>query len=314
MKALWLQGGAVALRDLPDPEPRAGNAIVRVHLAGICGTDLQLVGGYAGFEGIPGHEMVGTVESAPDAPEWIGRRVVAEINVGCAACPECAAGRRTHCAQRTVIGIRARPGVFAERVAVPIGNLHAVPDGVINEQAVFAEPLAAAYRVTELVPVGPAERVLVLGDGRLGQLVARVVHGTGAQTTVVGRHEEKLDRLRRLGIDARTAPERGVRYDVVVECTGRAEGIATAARLVRPLGSIVLKTTCHGAHPVDLAPIVVDEVRVVGSRCGPFPTAIRALAERAVTVTDLVDACLPLDRGAEALAAAATRLKVLLRP
>jgi threonine dehydrogenase-like Zn-dependent dehydrogenase len=313
MRAAWLSQGTLQVREVAEPRCGDAEAMVRVAAAGICGTDLQLLAGYAGFEGIPGHELVGVVEAAPGSPEWVGRRVVAEINVSCGACATCRRGHRSHCSTRSVLGIRGRAGAFAERIVVPVANLHEVPSTVTDTEAVFVEPLAAAFRILDQVPVDPPDDVLALGDGRLGQLVARVLATTGCHLRVCGRHERKLALLRAQGITAGIAlPQE--RYDLVVDCTGRAEGFAQALAAVRPLGTVVLKTTCHGAPPVDLAPLVVDEVRVIGSRCGPFAVALQALAGRAVAVADLVDEEVPLSALPAAIATAAGRLKILVRP
>jgi len=318
MRGLWLEGRDLRYRDdltLADPAP--GEAVVRVTLAGICGTDLELVRGYYPFTGIPGHELVGVVEAAPGAAEWIGRRVVAEINVACGACATCRAGRRTHCPSRTVVGIRGRAGAFAERILLPVENLHEVPAAVSDEEAVFTEPLAAALQVQAQVPVRAEQRVLVLGAGRLGLLVARTLARTGAEVQVVARQPARRARLRAEGLDA--VPPEAVearRADLVVDCTGHPDGFAQARAAVRPRGTIVLKSTYAGEAPVNLSSVVVDEVTVVGSRCGPFPPALEMLAARAVTVADLVEARHPLARGREAFAEADRpgALKVLLQP
>ncbi|HEY7508911.1 MAG TPA: alcohol dehydrogenase catalytic domain-containing protein [Vicinamibacteria bacterium] len=315
MRALWLQDGGVRYTtEAPSPEAAPGEALLRVRLGGICATDLALVAGYAGFTGIPGHEFVADVVEAPGAEGWVGRRVVAEINVACGRCAECAAGRRPHCAERAVLGIRGRPGAFGEKVCAPVVNLHAVPADLPDEVAVFAEPVAAALEVQEQVHVGAGERVVVVGDGKLGQLLARTLARTGCALTVVGRHRDKLDRLARRGIAVCAAGELPARAaDVVVECTGNPEGLERARRAVRPGGTIVLKSTYPGAATLDLSSIVVDEVTLVGSRCGPFGKALALLAD-GLDVSDLVSAVYPLPEGEAAFAAAGRpgMLKVLL--
>jgi len=312
MRALRFDGERPLLVDAPDPAP--GEATVRVTRAGVCATDLEILRGYMGFRGILGHEFVGIVEVSPD-PAWVGRRVVGEINCACGACATCRAGRPTHCPRRTVLGIQGRDGAFAERLALPPANLHAVPDGVPDDVAVFAEPLAAACEVLEQVRVRPSDRVIVLGVGRLGQLVARVLALAGAEVQGVGRSHLGLlpAGVRAVPVDEADGLEPA---DVVVECTGAAGGLALASRLVRPRGVRVLKTTVH--DPV-LPPVnrwVVDEVTVVGSRCGPFGPALRLLAAGLVDPRPLVTATYGLSEGVEALAAAGRpgALKVLLDP
>jgi threonine dehydrogenase-like Zn-dependent dehydrogenase len=315
VRALWLEHGTVRYAtDVPAPEPRAGEARLKVRLAGLCATDLELLKGYAGFQGVPGHEFVADVLDAPGAAEWVGRRVVAEITVACGACAECLKGHRSHCAARRVLGIRGRHGALAEYVTLPVANLHAVPDALDDRAAVFTEPLAAALEVQEQVPVGAGDRVVVVGDGKLGQLVARALARTGCTLTVAGRHPDKLDLLARRGIAvtaARDLPARAA--DVVVECTGRPAGLDQARRVVRPRGTIVLKSTYHGPGAVDLSSLVVDEITLVGSRCGPFPKALEQLAS-GLDVSDLVSAAYPLADGVAAFAAAARpgMLKVLV--
>jgi threonine dehydrogenase-like Zn-dependent dehydrogenase len=315
VRALWLESGAVRhVRDVPAPEPAPGEARLKVRLAGLCATDLELLKGYAGFAGVPGHEFVADVVDAPGAEEWLGRRVVAEITVACGACAECTAGRRPHCAARRVLGIRGHDGALAEYLTAPVANLHAVPAGLDDRAAVFTEPLAAALEVQEQVPVGAGHRVVVIGDGKLGQLVSRTLARTGCTLTVAGRHVDKLERLARRGIAVTAPGDLPARAaDVVVECTGRPAGLEQARRAVRPRGTIVLKSTYHGQTPVDLSSLVVDEVTLVGSRCGPFPKALEQLAG-GLDVSDLVSAVYPLADGEAAFAAAARpgMLKVLV--
>jgi 2-desacetyl-2-hydroxyethyl bacteriochlorophyllide A dehydrogenase len=315
MHGLWLEDKHLAFRDDVAAPPPSGEAVVRVRLSGICGTDLELVRGYYPFTGVPGHEFVGVVEEAPGAEEWIGRRVVGEINAACGTCATCRAGRRTHCPSRTVLGIRGRAGAFAERLALPVENLHEVPPGVPDEEAVFAEPLAAALQIQAQVALRPEQRVLVLGAGRLGTLVARTLARTGALVRVAARLEKRRAQLAAAGIDA-VAPEdvAAGSADVVVDCTGHPEGFARARAAVRARGTIVLKSTYAGDAPVNLSSVVVDEITVVGSRCGAFAPALDLLRSRAVPVADLVHARFPLARGVDAFAEAARpgALKVLL--
>jgi threonine dehydrogenase-like Zn-dependent dehydrogenase len=291
-----------------------GEVLVRVLRAGICETDLQLIQGYHGFRGVPGHEFVGVAVGG----RFDGQRVVGEINCSCHACETCLAGRPGHCPRRTVIGIVNRDGAFAEVVSVPERNLHAVPDVVDSDAAVFTEPLAAAFQIPAQLPIVSADRVVVLGDGRLGNLCAQVLSSLTDHLLVIGKHPEKLARLERLGIDGCLLDDRprDRRADVVVDCTGAAGGLATALELVRPRGTVVLKTTVAGTQTLALAPIVVDEVTIVGSRCGPFDRALDALAHGLIDVESLVSERYALGEGVHALqrAAAPGVLKVLLDP
>jgi len=266
-----------------------------------------------GFRGVLGHEFVGMVVEAPDAA-LVGKRVVGEINAWCGDCPTCRAGRPTHCPHRTTLGIYGRDGAFAEFLTLPQRNLHLVPDGVSNEAAVFVEPLAASLEILEQVHVRPTHRVAVLGDGKLGLLVAQVLALTGCDLTVAGHHAAKLAFLARKGIATTTRSPEG-QFDVVVECTGQAAGFELARRLVRPRGILVLKSTFAGTQEVALAPLVVDEVTLVGSRCGPFAPALRLLAGGLVDTSSLISAVYPLEEGLEAMERARQRgtLKVLLR-
>jgi threonine dehydrogenase-like Zn-dependent dehydrogenase len=316
VKALVFADGEPRVEERPDPSPSRGEAIVRVTLAGICRTDLEIARGYMGFDGIPGHEFVGVVESAPE-PGFAGRRVVGEINVGCGSCERCRRGLGRHCPRRTVLGIAGRDGAFAERLALPTANLHAVPDAMPDEVAVFTEPLAAAYEILEQVRPAAGTAALVLGDGRLGQLCASVLARAGSPPSVVGRHPEKLRRLERMGlraIPAGTAIPR--EFDLAVEATGTPEGLALALSAVRPRGTVVLKSTYRGAAPVALAPAVVDEITIVGSRCGPFAPALEHLSTDPAVTEGLVSGRFPMAEAAAAFARAAApdALKVLLAP
>lgn len=296
------------------PEPSApGEARIRLNLGGVCATDLELVKGYMGFTGVLGHEWVGVVEDAPDTT-LIGARVVGDINCACQRCPVCLAGRSTHCPERTVLGIDGRDGAFSERFCLPVENLHPVPDAVPDESAVFVEPLAAALRITEQIHVRPSDRVLVLGLGRLGQLCARVLALTGADVVGVTRSPEKRALLPP-GIGRCHPDEAPPGADVVVDCTGSPAGLQLATRLVRPAGTIVLKTTVHDPLPQPPTPWVIDEVKIVGSRCGPFAPALRLMASGAVDPRPLISAAHTLGDGLDALDAARKpgALKVLLR-
>ena len=313
MKALVIEDRGVLLRDVPVPEPN-GECLIRVRLAGICGTDLQLLEGYADFRGIPGHEFVGVVERTPAADsQWIGKRVVGEINVGCGSCEFCAEGAKEHCRRRTVVGIREHDGAFADYLTLPACNLHEIPAPMDDETAVFVEPVAAACRILEQVAVDRDTRVAVLGDGRLGLLIAQVLRTAAPDVVVVGRHERKLKVARSLGLAVSEAPERTY-FDLVVDATGRPEGLRHALELVRPRGTIVMKSTFHGETPLTSWPIVVNEVTIVGSRCGPFRRAISMLASGAIEVKPLVTRVAMLEDYADAFATARRGLKVLLSP
>jgi threonine dehydrogenase-like Zn-dependent dehydrogenase len=319
MRAIVLSDDGVRFQDdRPDPVPAPGEVLVRVVRAGICETDLQLIKGYHGFRGVLGHEFVGLALSG--ALE--GRRVVGEINCSCLACDTCRAGRPGHCPHRTVLGIVGHDGAFADLVAVPERNLHAVPDGVDDDVAVFVEPVAAAFQIPAQVAVRREDRVAVLGDGRLGNLCAQVLASLSDHVVVVGKHPEKLAVLASLGIEGVRAgsdpPSRSALrragHDIVVDCTGSPSGLMTALAMVRPRGTVVLKTTIAGEHALSLAPVVVDEVTIVGSRCGPFDRALEALAQGLVDVHPLIADRFELADGVRAIERAAEPgvLKVLL--
>jgi threonine dehydrogenase-like Zn-dependent dehydrogenase len=299
MRALWLEDQALRLRDdLPIPVPPSGEALVRVLLAGVCNTDLEMVKGYYPFTGVPGHEFVGRVEQSPERPALVGRRVVGEINASCGACVACGAGRPTHCEMRTVLGIAKRNGTFAEYLTLPAANLHTVPDSLPDEVAVFAEPTAAALEVQQQVRIGRGDRVVVIGPGKLGNLVAQSLVSAGCDLVAVGRSRRSLDILAARGIQTAfpaDIPDRSA--DVVVECTGNPQGLVLARKAVRPRGTIVLKSTYRGETTLSLSSIVVDEVTLVGSRCGPFDLALAALGGGAVDVRPLVETRYPLEQG-----------------
>jgi threonine dehydrogenase-like Zn-dependent dehydrogenase len=315
VKAVWFADGAVEVRDVPDPAPDSGDALVRVTRAGICGTDLALLEGYADFSGIPGHEFVGVVEQCPNEPDWEGRRVTAEINVGCGRCSWCERGVREHCEARAVVGLRGRPGAFASHVTVPVANLHPIPDGLEDDQAVFAEPMAAAFEILEQINIEPATRVAVVGDGKLGLVITMVLSFAGHRPTVFGRHSGKLELASHFG-GLQPGDSGNDAFDVVIEATGRSSGIADALRRVRPRGTVVLKTTLPQSVDVDLTRVVVDEIRLVGSRCGPFPRALEALGSGRLEPKVLVEGVYPLSRAVDAFEHARSpgALKVLLDP
>ncbi len=315
MKALLFDGNLHYRRDVPRPRPAAEEALVRVRLAGICRTDLEITQGYMGFQGIPGHEFVGVVEACDD-PHWVGVRVVGEINCVCGSCQSCRTGRARHCPHRTVLGIARRHGAFAEYLCLPVENLHAVPEAVPDEAAVFTEPLAAAFRILEQVELGRGERVLVVGDGKLGLLIAQVMHQHGAAVTLMGHHPGKLALVAASGIETVLEEKASglVPADVVVECSGTPAGFQRARALVTPQGRLILKSTFASALEMDLSAVVVDELTLVGSRCGPFAPALAALREKRVVVTSLISAVYPVERGIEAFERAREKgtLKVLL--
>lgn len=311
MRALALTAAGPRVVDRPEPA-RDDEARIRLEIGGICATDLELVKGYMGFSGVLGHEWVGVVDASPD-PTWIGARVVGDINCSCHTCPTCLAGRPTHCPHRTVLGIDGRDGAFSEFFSLPVANLHRVPEDVPSTAAVFVEPLAAALQILEQVHVRPTHRVTVVGVGRLGQLCARVLALTGADVHAVSRNPARLGLLPET-VTGHTVDERPPPADIVVDCTGSPEGLAAATALLRPRGTLVLKTTVHAVAQPPVTPWVLDEITVVGSRCGPFAPALRLLASGVIDVEPLISSRYPLEDGVRALEAAARRdqVKVLL--
>ena len=314
MNGLWLEQQQLQLRtDLPTPQPPEGEALVRVLCAGICNTDLELLRGYYPYTGVLGHEFVGVVEQGPAA--LVNQRVVGEINAVCGHCRYCQRGQSTHCEQRTVLGIVNRNGAFADYLTLPVQNLHPVPVQVPTEQATFTEPLAAALEIQQQVAIDPGHQVLVVGDGKLGQLVAQTLALTGCDLLVIGRHQEKLAMLEARGIQTGVVDAVGDRsVDIAVECTGNPEGFAIAHCALRPRGTLVLKSTYAGKLNLDASALVVDEITLVGSRCGPFPAALELLAQGKVNVKPLIQAHYPLSEGLAAFEQAQQRgvLKVLL--
>ena len=315
MRALHWDGRHLRLEQrYAAPSVGDGFALVRVRLAGICSTDLQIFKGYMDFAGVPGHEFVGEVAEGP--AELTGKRVVGEINFACRTCDICRSGLPRHCPTRQVMGILNADGSFAEYMAVPVANLHIVPDTVADEEAVFTEPLAAAFEILEQVSVPSEAEIVVFGDGKLGLLCAQVLHQTGARVTLVGKHPDKLGFLSGVGIrTCLLADWKPSGADIVVEATGSEGGLALAMQTVRPRGTLVLKSTLATPHRLSLAPVVINEVSVVGSRCGVFAPALQALTDRRVRVSPLIDTIYPLDEGLAAVHHAAQPgvLKVLLK-
>lgn len=314
MKGIWLENRQLQLRaDIPIPEPPPGEALVRVLRAGICNTDLELLRGYYPYTGVLGHEFVGVVEQGPE--HLINQRVVGEINAVCGHCRFCRSGQPTHCENRTVLGIVNRHGAFAEYLCLPVENLHPVPENVPTDIATFTEPLAAALEIQQQVTFSRDDRVLVVGDGKLGLLVAQTLALTGCQLLVVGRHPDKLAHLEARGIQTGLVDAVTDRaFDISVECTGNPEGFAIAQRSLRPRGTLVLKSTYAGKLSLDASALVVDEITLIGSRCGVFPPALKLLAEEKVDVKPLIHTSYPLTEALTAFETAQHRgvLKVLL--
>ncbi len=316
MKALVFDG-KVTLKEIPRPEPSAGEALVRVRMAGICRTDIEISRGYMDFRGVLGHEFVGVVEESSRA-ELKGARVVGEINAGCGECKLCKQGLARHCAHRTVLGIQGRDGAMAEYLCLPDANLLKVPNGLSDEQAVFAEPLAAALEILEQVKIEPAQRVLVLGDGKLGLLVSLVLRLTGCDLLLVGKHREKLEIFARAGGSVLLLEDllrNEDRFDVVVEASGNPSGWDMAVQRVKPRGTLVLKSTYHGSLAFNPAPLVINEVSVVGSRCGLFAPALRIMAQGLVDPTPLITDIFPLEQADRAFERAlqGDAIKVLMK-
>jgi alcohol dehydrogenase len=301
MEALYFDG-KLTLREVPKPQRAADEALIEVLLAGICGTDREILRGYSGFRGILGHEFVGRVVEC-DEPQWVGQRVVGEINIACGRCDWCKRNLGRHCPRRTVLGIMNRPGVLAEYVALPVMNLHKVPEEISDPVATFTEPVAAAGEILEQISITPGTQVAIIGDGRLGLLTAQVLRHAGAQVTLIGRHAWKLDLARAWGVQVlREGDEQLIpsSFPVTVDATGSPRGIGEALRLVEPRGTVVMKSTFHGAAQFDVTKLVVDEVALLGSRCGVFAPALELLRRGHVTVHNLISKTFPLAQGLEA--------------
>ena len=321
MKAIWLENNQISIRkDLPIPEPSPGEALIKTRLSGICATDLELVKGYYPYKGIPGHEFVGEVAAVAlgdqAASEWVGKRVVGEINLSCGACEYCCSDHPTHCSNRTVLGIMQKDGVFADYLTLPLRNLHLIPDNVPDEAAVFVEPIAAALEIQEQVHVKPNMNVVVIGAGRLGQLIAQTLSLTGCRLAVLARYPSQQRLLRARNISALSEEElinHGA--DVVVEATGSPGGFALAMKAVKSRGVIVLKSTYRGKDEINFSTLVVEEISLIGSRCGPFPPAIQLLERRLIDPTPLIEYRYPLEHGLEAFEKAASSgvMKVLIQ-
>jgi threonine dehydrogenase-like Zn-dependent dehydrogenase len=317
MKALVFDGEIKSVVDYPVPEPVEGEALIKVLVAGICNTDIEITKGYLGFKGVLGHEFTGLVERINGGDQkLLGRRVVGRINCGCGLCHYCVSGLENHCPQRTVLGISGRDGAFAEYLVLPVANLLEVPEKITDEEAVFTEPLAAAFRITEQLQIRPSERILVLGDGKLGILVSLVLNLTQAELTLAGKYEQKLGIASAQGVRTAFVHELKIRkeYDVVVDATGSADGFSLALNLVRPGGTIVLKSTIAGKWERDLSDLVIDEINVIGSRCGPFEPALRLLSKGMIKVRPMITGIFRFEEIYDAFEAAVEKgsLKVMI--
>ena len=316
MKATCFDGTHMKFdENYPDPKP--GESLVRVSLAGICGTDLEILDGYMEYHGVLGHEFVGVVEKSPNS-NLIGKRVVGEINAGCNSCDYCKKGMGRHCPNRTVLGILKRDGAFAEFLSLPESNLHVLPDSISDEQAVFVEPLAAAFEIKEQVSLNPDWQVAVVGDGRLAQMICQVLKLSCSHVTCFGRHQNKLALLEPFNIETKIGIDSSDEqvYDLVVEATGSNSGFADTMRLTKPRGTVILKSTIASRENLDLTPTIVNEITLVGSRCGLFRPAIDALATGMIKVDSMIDSTFPLDEFSKAIehAKKPDTLKVFLKP
>src|SRR5437016_9900713 len=302
MRALTFSNSLSFSAKQPDPPINEGDTLLKVRQAGICATDLEIVNGYMGFRGILGHEFVGEVISSPEK-DLVGKRVCGEINIVCGRCDLCLSGLSTHCRNRSVLGILNHDGAFADFLRLPSENLHVLPKSIDDDQAVFVEPLAAAFQVLKQIKLDGRKWVTVLGDGRLGLLVAQVLRNAGCPVRMIGKHPDKLALCEKWSIRARPLEEITPRHDqdVVVDCTGSASGFELAMQMTRPRGTIILKSTSAAGKALNLAPLVIDEINVIGSRCGPFRGAMRALSEKTVDVTSLIHRRMKFDQGVEAM-------------
>jgi threonine dehydrogenase-like Zn-dependent dehydrogenase len=317
MKAVVFDRELRFTEDRPAPRPEEGEALIRVLMAGICNTDLEIIKGYMGFQGVIGHEFVGVVEEINGNDRGLlGKRVVGQINCGCGVCLYCLKGLENHCPERKVLGILNKDGALAEYMTLPVGNLFEVPENVPDEEAVFTEPLAAAFEITEQVQVKSADRILVMGDGKLGLLISLALKLTDPDVTLIGKHERKLEiaKVQKVNTVLLEDLKAEKAYDIVVEATGSADGFQMALRLVRPRGTVVLKSTVAEKKEINLAPLVIDEISVIGSRCGPFGPALKALSDRLLDVRPMITGIYKLDDAKEAFERAGEKdpLKVIV--
>ncbi len=319
MISVHIENGAVLVRRAAMPKPTPGSVLIRLRVAGICNTDIELMRGYYGFRGRPGHEFVGEV-AGPPGSAWVGKRVVGDINLPCGSCEWCARGLGRHCPKRTVLGIVRHPGAFAEYLALPESNLHEVPRQVPDEHAVFTEPIAAACEILDQVKFAKGAAVAVLGDGKLGLLVAQVLACAGASVHLFGRHPEKLRIAALAGcetcVTSATRKPPHARFDVTVDATGAMEGLSSAISMTRPRGTVIMKTTVHEPVLLNTAPAVVNEISLIGSRCGRFEPALRLLKSGRLRLDEMIGAEYALEQAPEAFAKAREKgvLKVLIRP
>ena len=291
MKAIEFNKELKIIENYPMPEPQKGEALIKIITAGICNTDIEIMKGYMGFSGILGHEFVGIVEKINDSnQDLINQRVVGEINCGCGSCEYCLKGFETHCPSRTVLGIFNKNGCFADYITLPLKNIYKVPEKISNKEAVFAEPLAAAFEILDQIQIKPTDKVLILGDGKLGLLISLVLNLTQAEIILVGKHQEKLAIAKNQNVNTKLLSDLVIEknYDVVVEATGSINGFELSQKLVKPRGTIVLKSTVASEKALNLAPIVIDEIKIIGSRCGSFKPALRALEKNLINVIPLI--------------------------
>jgi alcohol dehydrogenase len=316
LRALLIESGEVkVVEDYPKPKVKSGWVLIKPSVVGICNTDLELIEGYMNFSGVPGHEFVGIVEEASDK-KLLGRRVVGEINFACGSCEYCRKGLQRHCPNRSVLGIQNADGAFAEYVTLPQENIHVIPDCVSDDQAVFVEPLAASLEILMQTHIKPTMKVYVLGDGKLGLLVAQVLRLTGCDLVLVGKHENKLGIVERMGVKTTTLENLPVaKADLLVECTGNPNGYSLAKKMVSPSGIIVAKSTYHQNLELNWSEIVVDEITIIGSRCGPFDPAIRLLEQGLIDTDSLITARYPFEEVLRAFEHARTRgaIKILVQ-
>jgi threonine dehydrogenase-like Zn-dependent dehydrogenase len=316
MKATVFDGKKMSLLE-NYPESNSEETLVKITLAGICGTDLEILDGYMDYHGILGHEFVGVVVKSHNK-DLIGKRVVGEINVGCGKCKSCEDGMERHCPNRSVLGILNRNGAFAEFLSLPEKNLHVIPDTISDEQAVFVEPLAAAFEIVEQVDLKNNWKIAIVGDGRLAQLIANVLKLHCSNIVCFGRHQNKLVNLQKLGINTKIGIDSfdEHQFDLVVEATGNNSGFVDTMKLVKSRGTVILKSTVASRENLDLTPAVINEITLIGSRCGTFKPAIEALSSKKVLVDNLIDSTFPLEKFHEAIqhAKKPDTLKVFLKP